>query len=89
MKDLFTASNKVPHTVYILKCSTGNHYVGCTGNLQRRLKEHNSGKVKSTSYRLPVELVTFITFDNIYSAYNFEKYLKSGSGRAFISKRFV
>jgi predicted GIY-YIG superfamily endonuclease len=89
MINLFEQSKDVPHYVYIVKCSSGNYYTGCTNNLNRRLDEQNRGKVKSTSYRAPVQLVTFIGFDNIYSAYKFEKYLKSGSGRAFMKKRFI
>lgn len=89
MTELFPKGENVPHYVYIVKCSTGNHYTGCTNNLERRLNEHNSRKVKSTRDRIPVTLITYIAFDNIYSAYKFEKYLKSGSGRAFMNKRFV
>ncbi|WP_221405241.1 GIY-YIG nuclease family protein [Roseivirga seohaensis] len=33
------------HTVYILKCSDDSTYVGCTGNLEERLKRHNKGEV--------------------------------------------
>jgi predicted GIY-YIG superfamily endonuclease len=50
---------------------------------------HNSGDVPATSARLPVEVVTYIAFTNKYKAFAFEKYLKSGSGRAFLNKRLV
>jgi predicted GIY-YIG superfamily endonuclease len=40
-----------------------------------------------TKYRLPVELVSYSAFTNEYKAYEFEKYLKSGSGKAFAQKR--
>jgi len=36
-----------------------------------------------------MQLVTYITFSDKYKAYNFEKYLKSGSGKAFSKKRFL
>jgi len=75
--------------VYILKCSDGKTYVGCTDNLDDRLKRHNSGWVPATKSRLPIELITYIVFQDKYKAYNFEKYLKSGSGRAFLNKRLV
>jgi hypothetical protein len=52
-------------------------------------KKHSKGDVISTKQRLPVEIWTFIVFNDKYRAYNFEKYLKSGSGRAFMNKRFV
>lgn len=77
------------HFVYILKCADGKHYTGCTNNLEERLKRHEKGQVKSTSSRLPIELLTYLVFNDKYKAFNFEKYLKSGSGRAFMNKRLV
>lgn len=50
------------HFVYILKCRDDSYYVGCTNNLDRRFQEHQKGYVKSTSYRLPVELITYTVF---------------------------
>uniref|UniRef100_UPI00404A7F4A GIY-YIG nuclease family protein n=1 Tax=Fulvivirga sp. TaxID=1931237 RepID=UPI00404A7F4A len=75
--------------VYILKCSDGTFYTGCTSNLDNRLDRYQKGHVHYTSSRLPFELVTFITFTDKYKAYNFEKYLKSGSGIAFRNKRLI
>ena len=43
--------------VYILKCSDGSLYTGCTGDLVQRLRAHVSGKAsKYTRSRLPVTL---------------------------------
>ncbi len=75
--------------VYILKCSDGIHYTGCTSDLDQRLQRHNKGQVEYTKSRLPVELETYIAFKDKYMAFNFEKYLKPGSGRAFANKRFI
>jgi putative endonuclease len=75
--------------VYILKCSDEHLYTGCTENLDDRLKRHNSGHVLSTKSRLPVTLITYIAFTDKYKAFEFEKYLKTGSGRAFLNKRLV
>ncbi|MBD79869.1 MAG: hypothetical protein CL840_13220 [Crocinitomicaceae bacterium] len=77
------------HHVYILKCSDGKSYTGCTNNLSNRLARHRKGQVHFTKSRLPVELITYITFNDKYKAYQFEKYLKSGSGRAFMNKRLI
>lgn len=74
-------------TVYVLKCSDGTYYVGCTENLEQRKLRHNRGEVKYTSTRLPFEVVHQSIFSNKYKAYEFEIYLKSGSGRAFAKKR--
>ncbi len=72
--------------VYILCCADGKPYVGCTDNWQDRIIRHDKGHVPATKDRLPVKLVSYVAFSNKYSAFNFEKYLKSGSGRAFIKK---
>ena len=75
--------------VYILECSDNTFYVGCTSDLEKRLIRHNRGEVSYTSSRLPLTVRTFTAFQDKYLAYNFEKYLKSGSGRAFMYKRLV
>jgi putative endonuclease len=74
--------------VYILKCTNGTIYTGCTNNLEDRIRRHTVGQVNATKNILPVELVTNIAFTDKYKAYDFEKYLKMGSGRAF-SKRHL
>lgn len=76
-------------TVYILKCKDGSYYVGCTSDIKERLTRHGTGVVHYTSSRLPIELITYINFKDKYKAFEFEKYLKSGSGRAFMQKRLI
>ncbi|MEP2025729.1 MAG: GIY-YIG nuclease family protein [Reichenbachiella sp.] len=76
-------------TVYMLKCADDTHYTGCTMNLEKRLIRHRRGEVKYTSTRLPIEVETYIVFTDKYKAFYFEKYLKSGSGRAFALKRLI
>lgn len=75
--------------VYLLRCSDGTIYSGCTSNLEERLKRHRSKQVSYTKSRLPVKVETYIAFSDKYKAYHFEKYLKSGSGKAFSNKRFL
>jgi putative endonuclease len=76
-------------TVYILKCSDARFYTGCTSDLDDRMKRHKAGEVPATRDRLPVNLVTYIVFSEKQKAYDFEKYLKTGSGRAVMYKRLV
>jgi predicted GIY-YIG superfamily endonuclease len=73
--------------VYILKCCDNTYYVGCTGDLQDRMNRHKGGQVKYTSTRLPFEIAHQSVFTDKYKAFEYEKYLKSGSGRAFAKKR--
>ena len=75
--------------VYLLKCSDHSYYTGCTQNLEERMSRHNAGSVKYTKTRLPFQLVTYIAFSDKDKAYEFEKYLKSGSGMAFRNKRLI
>ena len=77
------------HYVYLLKCSDGSIYTGCTSNFKNRLERHNKSQVHYTKDKLPLELITYIAFTDKYKAYNFEKYLKSGSGIAFRNKRLI
>ena len=74
--------------VYILKCVDGKPYTGCREDLDERLQRHNNGYVPATESRRPVKLVTHLIFTDKYKAFAFEKYLKSGSGRAFLKKHF-
>ncbi|OGM75974.1 excinuclease ABC subunit C [Candidatus Woesebacteria bacterium RIFOXYA1_FULL_40_18] len=74
------------HYVYLLKCNDSKTYIGCTNSLKERLERHKKGYVPATKPLLPVKLVTYFAFSNKYTAFDFEKYLKSGSGRAFLKK---
>lgn len=78
-----------PYKVYILRCADGHLYVGCTGNLPERLARHGRGEVHYPSTRLPVECIAAFGFPDKYKAFNFEKYLKSGSGTAFMSRHLL
>lgn len=74
--------------VYLLIGKNNRPYVGCTDNLKERIEKHNKGYVPATKSLLPVRLIAYFAFSNKDIAFNFEKYLKSGSGRAFIKKHF-
>jgi putative endonuclease len=75
--------------VYLLKCSDGTYYTGCTIDLDERIKRHQKGENTYTRFRLPILLISYIAFSNKYKAFEFEKYLKSGSGKAFAKKRLI
>lgn len=49
--------------------------------MERRLKEHNSGKSKYTSKFIPWEIIHKEEFDNRIEARSKEKYYKSSAGR--------
>jgi len=75
--------------VYILE-SLGDperRYVGVTEDLKARLAKHNRGDVTHTSKHAPWRIKTYAAFSDSERAIEFERYLKSASGRAFAKKR--
>lgn len=71
--------------VYVLKSKDFDwHYTGITNNLERRLYEHNLGKMKSTKARKPYIIIYSEICSDRITARSKEKYLKSGIGREFI-----
>ncbi|HEY8993580.1 MAG TPA: GIY-YIG nuclease family protein [Lacunisphaera sp.] len=67
----------------------GHHYVGITDNLRQRFAHHNEGKSPHTRKFKPWNLVTYTAFADIHTAAAFEKYLKTGSGKAFLKRHFL
>jgi len=62
-------------------------YIGLTDDLRKRLAAHNAGQAKHTSKYKPWRFVTYLAFSDEQTAVDFERYLKSSSGRAFAKKR--
>ena len=79
----------VMHYVYLLRSISrpDQTYIGYSGDLKKRLTQHNTGMVPHTSKFMPWALVTYLGFDSKHRAQAFEKYLKSSSGKAFARKR--
>ncbi|OGI46758.1 excinuclease ABC subunit C [Candidatus Nomurabacteria bacterium GWB1_40_6] len=74
--------------VYSLKCKDG-YYIGCADNLKERIERHTKGHVPATKERKPLKLDFYFAISDKYKAFEFEKYLKSGSGRAFTKKHLI
>ena len=77
------------YSVYILKCSNGQFYTGYSSNLPLRLLAHKNGEVHFTKDKLPIRLIYVSYFKKKQLAYDFERYLKSGSGRAFMKRHLI
>jgi len=77
------------HYVYILKSQnhSNQEYIGATSDLKKRLADHNARQSKHTSKYAPWDLIWYCAFGDKMKAYEFEKYLKSHSGKAFANKR--
>jgi putative endonuclease len=78
------------HYVYILQALANSErfYVGLTADLHERLLKHNAGEVPYTAKFKPWQIKTAIAFRDRERAAEFERYLKTGSGRAFARKHF-
>ncbi|MCK5465969.1 GIY-YIG nuclease family protein [Candidatus Parcubacteria bacterium] len=70
-------------SVYILVSENRKNwsYVGQTDDLERRIKEHNLGKVKSTKGMRPLKIVHTEEYKYRNESLKRESYLKSGYGR--------
>lgn len=75
--------------VYILQSAKdpSRHYTGITADLRDRVKRHNAKDVPHTAKYAPWAIKTYVAFSDASRASSFEKYLKSGSGRAFAKAR--
>jgi len=66
--------------VYFIKSKVNNsYYVGCTGDIKKRIKEHNSGKIKSIKHLVPFILVYLELYANKTIALKRELELKNNS----------
>lgn len=71
--------------LYILKNqNTGRYYIGSTSDLERRLKQHRSGKTRTTRILETHELVYKEKYNTLLEARNREKKLKSYKSRKYI-----
>ena len=76
--------------VYVLKNTevTPRFYVGVTSDVQSRVLDHNAGRCPHTAKHRPWRPHVVIEFPDEPRALRFERYLKSGSGRAFAKRHF-
>jgi putative endonuclease len=70
----------VYYTYILISEKNGRRYFGSTENLQKRLAEHNAGKVRSTKAYLPYSILYFETFEQKTQARKRELYFKTVNG---------
>jgi len=74
--------------VYIIKSRVKDwKYVGSTGDLKKRFREHNQGDVQATKHYRPFILGAYVAVQTESKARELEKYFKTGSGRVILEKR--
>jgi putative endonuclease len=74
--------------VYLLQSIShpDQRYIGITSDLKQRLEYHNAGRSPHTSKHRPWRQVLALRFEDDQRAIDFERYLKTGSGRAFANR---
>jgi predicted GIY-YIG superfamily endonuclease len=79
------------YCVYLLRSRThpDEAYIGSTADLRRHFAEHNAGKSIHTNKFKPWDLMAYVALTEKHLAEKFEKYLKSGSGRAFAIRHLL
>jgi putative endonuclease len=74
------------YTYVLRSLKDGGLYIGYTGNLADRLRQHRWGKVKSTRGRRPLILVYWEELSCLEEARERELYLKTSPGRRYIRR---
>ena len=78
---------KVKFYVYLLGSQKFNRfYLGQTQKLKERIREHNSGKVRSTKHYLTWQLIGYEVYDSRREARKRENYLKSLKNKDYLLK---
>jgi putative endonuclease len=68
--------------VYVLRSKRNSRlYVGQTIDVERRIEEHNNGRVQATRYQGPFQLIRVENFPTRNAAMKREAFLKTGKGR--------
>jgi putative endonuclease len=63
-------------------------YTGVTDNVNKRLTEHNAGRVKSSQPYRPYKVIHVESFETLSEARQKEKYYKSTTGRRRLREMF-
>ena len=76
--------------VYVLKSDKDKKwYIGCTSDLDKRLEEHNKGKVLSTKSRVPFSILYFEKFIDKHEAFRTEKFYKTAQGKRVLKHKII
>ncbi|MDP8230924.1 MAG: GIY-YIG nuclease family protein [Candidatus Gorgyraea atricola] len=76
--------------VYLIKSIKFKYrYIGSSNDVYKRLEEHNKGICKASNPYKPFKLISYIAVEDKNKAIELERYLKTGSGSAFLKKRIL
>ena len=75
---------------YVLLCGRDHRfYTGCTRDLRVQFQQHQTGRVRWTASRQPVQLTYYEACLSVDDAYRRERFLKSGKGKAYLKRRLA
>ena len=77
------------YTYVLLSEKDNRFYTGCTNDVEKRLRDHNKGRVPSTAYRVPLKLIYYEACLDRSDAIRRERFLKTGKGKQFLKKRLA
>ncbi|MGH9316127.1 MAG: GIY-YIG nuclease family protein [Thermoanaerobaculia bacterium] len=76
------------HYTYVLLSERDRgFYTGSTSDLRSRVRQHVSGRVRSTSYRKPLVLIYYEACLDLSDARRRERFLKTGKGKRYLKNR--
>jgi putative endonuclease len=77
--------------VYVIRSISqpDRSYIGFSEDVDQRVKEHHDGKSYHTAKYRPWQLVVYLAVPSKHKALELERYLKSGSGRAFLRRHLL
>ncbi len=71
---------------YIIRSTQGYRYIGQTGDLVRRLSDHNTGRNHATKHGSNWKFLHIEQFETRSEAVKRERWLKSGVGRTWLEQ---
>ena len=76
-------------SVYVIKSAEGFLYIGQTGNLEKRLQDHNSGLSLYTKRSSGWKLLYSEDYATRSEAFRRERWLKTGKGREYLRRILI
>jgi putative endonuclease len=77
------------YTYVLLSERDGRFYTGSTGDLRARFRDHNAGRVQSTTYRRPLKLIYYEACPHTADARRRKRFLKTGKGKHYLNNRLT
>ncbi len=74
--------------VYFLLLKDATIYKGSTGHLKERYQAHQQGKVRSTQYKRPLQLIGYEAYCLKSDAQRRERFLKTTEGRRLLKMQY-